>query len=90
MPDDPPWPDPYLEEMEEFRTGLHATTARANLLISQRRTPEAVALLGRLVRERPESGPAWLALGRAYNSGQAYAEAAEALDRKSTRLNSSH
>jgi tetratricopeptide (TPR) repeat protein len=79
LPDDPPWPDPYLEDVERFRTGFHAQTTRAASLLEQRRVPEAVALLRQLVRDRPDSGPAWSALGRAYNAQGAYADAVEAL-----------
>jgi tetratricopeptide (TPR) repeat protein len=79
LPEDPPWPDPYLEDVERFRTGFHTQTARAARLIAQRRAPEAVALLRQLVREHPASGPAWSALGQAYNARGDYAEAAEAL-----------
>jgi cytochrome c-type biogenesis protein CcmH/NrfG len=64
LPEDAPWPDPFVAEVERLQAGLRVRLARADALARQGRGPEAVALLEGLVRAHPEHGPAWLLLGQ--------------------------
>jgi tetratricopeptide (TPR) repeat protein len=66
LPDDPPWPDPFVEEMMQLQQGRQARLARADRLLEQDRVPEAVALLRETAGEYPDAAWVWLALGRAY------------------------
>jgi cytochrome c-type biogenesis protein CcmH/NrfG len=63
-PDDPPWPDSFVEEVECLQVGVRAQMARADALSRQDRPAEAVALLEEVVKARPNNGEAWLLLGR--------------------------
>ena len=64
LPDDPPWPDPFVEEVEELGASKQAAIARADSLFFQGRGGEAVALLSQAVRRYPDADRVWLALGR--------------------------
>jgi tetratricopeptide (TPR) repeat protein len=63
-PEDVPWPDPFVLEVEALQVGVRARLAAADALARRGRAGEAVALLEDVVRARPESGPAWLQLGQ--------------------------
>jgi tetratricopeptide (TPR) repeat protein len=63
---DPPWPDPYLEESLRLQTGRKVALARASALLGQDRPSEAAELLEQTVRDDPDSDWAWLLLGRAH------------------------
>ncbi len=84
-PDDPEPPDPYLEDLEALRVGLHARLLLAGQLVRQGRGAEAVAQLRQLVRDYPESASAWLGLGRALVQQEHYRAAEQAL-REAARL----
>ncbi len=62
-PEDPSWPDPFVEEVERLRVGAAARIELAVRLERQGRGAEAVALLEQTARDNPESGAADLALG---------------------------
>lgn len=74
-------PDSLLEELGRLRVGRQADLDRASRMLRQGRGGEAVALLGRLVGDCPESASAWLGLGRALVQQGRYAAAERALRR---------
>ena len=87
LPEDPPWPDPYIDEIGRLRTGKQVGLARADRLLSQDRFSEAIALLRDIVRDYPDSDWAWLLLGRAFLGRKELPAAEEAL-RKAAGLGS--
>jgi tetratricopeptide (TPR) repeat protein len=62
-PGDVPWPDPFVQEVEGLQVGLRTRLADADALAHEGRLGEAIALLEQVVRNHPDHGPAWLALG---------------------------
>src|SRR5439155_17074543 len=62
LPDPPPWPDPYSDELEQLRRGRQARLARADRLLDQERVVEAIALLRQAARDYPDAAWVWLAL----------------------------
>jgi tetratricopeptide (TPR) repeat protein len=70
LPPDPPWPDPFLDEIQRFNTGKRARLMQADQLFKQGRRAEALALYSQVVHDYPHSEEAWIALGQArYRSG---------------------
>jgi tetratricopeptide (TPR) repeat protein len=65
QPDDPPWPDPMVEEVERLKVGVDAQLVLADQLLRQDRTGEALDVLENTARIAPESEAAHLALGHA-------------------------
>jgi tetratricopeptide (TPR) repeat protein len=65
LPDDPPMPDPFLEEVGQFQRGKQALLKRAEDALNAGRIPEAVQWFQDLVRDYPDTDWAWLRLGRA-------------------------
>jgi tetratricopeptide (TPR) repeat protein len=66
LPDDESWPDPFDEEVKQLRTGRQVFLARADRFIRQGRVADAIGLLERTVHDYPDSGEAWLLMGKAY------------------------
>jgi tetratricopeptide (TPR) repeat protein len=64
LPDDPVWPDPFVEELEQLKRGKQGCLARMESLLAQNRVSEAVQLLRQRVQDHPDSDWAWLWLGR--------------------------
>lgn len=64
LPDEAPWPDPYVEEVEELRVGVDARIGLATRLLLQDRGAEAVDVLHDTARRYPNSVRARLVLGR--------------------------
>jgi cytochrome c-type biogenesis protein CcmH/NrfG len=64
LPEDLPWPDDFVEEVERMQVGVRARLARAEALLRRGEVARAVALLEEVVRDRPEHAAAWLLLGR--------------------------
>jgi tetratricopeptide (TPR) repeat protein len=64
VPDDPAWPDPYMDEVEQLQTGRQGGIARMEKLLAQQRVPEAMQLVREQLRDDPYSDWAWLWLGR--------------------------
>ena len=64
MPDDLSFPDPYLDEASDVRTGRQAWLDEANKLYRQNKIKEAYELVQRTVDRYPESGDAWILMGR--------------------------
>jgi Tfp pilus assembly protein PilF len=85
LPDDPAWPDPFVEEIVRLRTGKQVALAHADRLLSQNRFSEAMAALQELVRDYPDSDWAWLLLGRAF-LGRRELPAAEDALRKAAQI----
>ncbi len=70
LPPDPPWPDPFLDELQRFNTGRRARVMQADQLFKQGRTKEAITLYSQVVQDYPNSDAAWSALGQAlYRAG---------------------
>src|SRR5205823_6345150 len=65
LPKDPPWPDPFMDEVFYLRTGKQAAIDRATKLLAQGRPDEAQALLQETVRDYPQSDWGWYLLGKA-------------------------
>lgn len=65
MPNDLPLPDPYLAEVQEFKTGLDAWLDEADALLKAGQWNAAVERLDRIIRTYPKSDRALFFLGRA-------------------------
>jgi tetratricopeptide (TPR) repeat protein len=85
LPADPEPPDPWLEQLDQFRVGQQAQLALASRLLQQGRTAEAVGVLQELVGRYPESASAWLGLGRALVQQERYRAAEQALNEAARR-----
>ena len=79
LPDDPPLPDPLLDEVERMERGKHALLKRGDEALKAGRVPEAVEWFQVLVRDYPDADIAWLRLGRALLQQGDYAGAERAL-----------
>jgi tetratricopeptide (TPR) repeat protein len=66
LPETDPPTDVLLEEMFALEVGQTAAITRGTRLLRQGRTDEAIALLRKTTTDYPDSGPVWVALGRAY------------------------
>jgi cytochrome c-type biogenesis protein CcmH/NrfG len=64
LPDDAPWPDPLVEEVERLAVGSRARLSQALALHQQGRKGDAAALLERAVEDRPRDAAAWLMLAQ--------------------------
>lgn len=75
------WPDPWLDELSQLRTGTDQRLALASQLVQQGRAAEAVHLLQQTVLQNRDSYDALLALGTTFLKlpEPNYAHAAEAL-----------
>lgn len=62
LSDEQSWPDPFVEPLELARVGAAARIRMARRLFLRGRPREAMALLGEVLREEPDSYPARLAL----------------------------
>ena len=65
LPEAHVWPDPFLIEINQFRTGLAATADTAESWLKQGYVTNAVALMQQAVTQYPDRMQAWLVLGRA-------------------------
>ncbi len=81
LPDDTIWPDPFVEEVAQLRTGKQVALERADKRLRQGRISEAVTLLQDTVRDYPDSDWAWYLLGKALNLRQDWPAAEQALRR---------
>lgn len=79
LPDDPAWPDPFVEEIEQLKRGRQGTLARMERLLAQNCLAEAVHLLRKQVHDAPSSDWAWLWLGRLLLRQEEFAAAEHAL-----------
>jgi tetratricopeptide (TPR) repeat protein len=85
LPDDPPWPDSYVTEVEQLRVGNQARLASADQLLHKNRVADALSLLQQATRDQPEAAWAWLNLGRMLNRQRDFLGAERAL-RAAVRL----
>jgi tetratricopeptide (TPR) repeat protein len=83
LPGDPPWPDPFQEEVLALMIGKQARLARLQTLHRQGRTAEALALARQLEKDYPDVY--WLVEGRGQMSRGHFA-AAERAFRKAVEL----
>jgi tetratricopeptide (TPR) repeat protein len=65
LPPDPPWPDPFLAEIQRFNAGKRVRLMQADQLFKRGRAGEAVAMYDGVVKDYPDSSEAWFALGQA-------------------------
>lgn len=85
LPDDPAWPDPYLQEVEQCWVGVVPRVNRANELVRQGRAADAIRLMEQTAARYPDSVLARLVLGRLCNQA-GESEAAERTLREAVRL----
>jgi tetratricopeptide (TPR) repeat protein len=64
-PEDEPWLDPFVVEVERMQVGVRVRLAEADALLRRGRPADAVRLLEEIVRDGPDSAAAWLRLGQA-------------------------
>jgi Tfp pilus assembly protein PilF len=64
LPEDPRWPDPYVEEVERLARGVHTRLALANQLSQQGRLPETAEVLEEAARDAPTADRVFLLLGK--------------------------
>ncbi len=79
LPDDLPWSDPLVENVQERVVGLLEVVTRAASLLRQRRAEQAIPLLQRAVADYPDSSWARVLLGRAYLASENVSMAEEVL-----------
>ena len=79
LPEQPVWPDPFLMEINQLRTGLIAMTDTAENWLKQGYVTNAVALMQEAVRQYPERMSAWLVLGKTLTQSGKLADAERAL-----------
>jgi tetratricopeptide (TPR) repeat protein len=83
-PDDPVWPDPFVEELDRLKRGRQACIAYIESLLAQNRVAEAVRFLRQRVQDDPHAHWSWLWLGRLLIQ-QDQLEAAEPVLREAAR-----
>ena len=81
LPEKHVWPDPFLVEINQFRTGLTAMADNAESWLGQGYVSNAVALMQQAVTQYPERGQAWLVFGKALRQAGDAAAAERALRR---------
>jgi tetratricopeptide (TPR) repeat protein len=79
-PPDLPWRDPFAEEVEGVKVGLHTRLVRAGALEQSGRGAEAVAVLERLLRDRPREVHCRVVLGQMLRRQKQLGRAEEALN----------
>jgi Flp pilus assembly protein TadD len=83
-PPDDPWPDPYLDPMQELLAGRKARQREVKRLEAQGRWREAVALLRQMTADDPTDEHAFVILGTTLTRNGDLAGAEEALRRATT------
>ena len=73
LPEDPPWPDPLMQEVEAMAVGRKHDLSKAIELMRARRLTEAIRLLRDTLEHYPESGRARMLLGVAHNLSKNWA-----------------
>ncbi|MFO0844112.1 MAG: tetratricopeptide repeat protein [Gemmataceae bacterium] len=79
-PPDLPWRDPFADEVDGLKVGLHAHLARAGALEQSGRGADAVAILERLLRDRPREVHCRVVLGQMLRRQKQLGRAEEALN----------
>jgi tetratricopeptide (TPR) repeat protein len=85
LPDVPPWPDSYAEEVAEHRVSLEGLLEQSAEQLAQGRVAEAVRSLETAAREHPQSFRPPLALGRLFLQAGQYDRAAAAFEEAARR-----
>lgn len=85
LPEDSPWPDPLVNDVDELRVSVMARIDRAERLMRQEQLDAAIDLLQNVIRDRPEVDEAHLKLAQAYIR-QGSIDAAEGSLRQALRL----
>jgi tetratricopeptide (TPR) repeat protein len=80
-PEDVPWADPLVEEVDRLTVGLQPRLNHALVLERQGQVDEAIGLLQQLVRERPREATAWALLGQVHRRQNQLVPAEQALAR---------
>jgi tetratricopeptide (TPR) repeat protein len=80
-PPDDPWPDPYVEPMQELVTGRHVRQRQVERLEAQGRLREAVALLRKMTADDPTDDHSLVVLGAMLTRTGDFAGAEQALRR---------
>lgn len=75
LPQDVPWPDPLVEDVERLVVGLRARLDLAGALSQQGRTDEALGVLEQLAQDHPREPRVWLLLGQTHQRRRALADA---------------
>ena len=81
LPNDPAWPDPFVEEVARLRTGRQAALERADTALRRGRIDEAIAVLEQTLHDYPDSDWAWYLLGKARVAGKEWRAAERSLRR---------
>lgn len=75
LPDDEPWPDPFVQEVERQRVGPSVKLRAAAALLERNRGQEAILMLKDAVAQYPKAAEPRLTLGEVLNRVTAYADA---------------
>ena len=81
LPPDQPRSDPYLAELDQFRTGLRMWLEDAQALLNSGSLQETLTLATRAAEQHPSSAEAWLLVGKARYLSKDCKGAEEALRR---------
>jgi tetratricopeptide (TPR) repeat protein len=65
LPEDPRWPDPYVEEVEQLNRSVHARLTFGIQLFQQGRLDEAVDVLESAAQDAPQASRVFVVLGEA-------------------------
>lgn len=81
LPDDAPWPDAGLEQVDRFQVGLNARLKQVSHLAQRGQLDAAVTLLKSTVAAYPKSHTAWGFLGKGLGDMKDYAGAEHAFQK---------
>ncbi len=81
LPEALAWPDPFVEEVSQLRTGKQVRLELADKRIRQNRVSEAIPLLQQTLRDYPDSDWGWYLLGKALLRQENWAAAEQTLRR---------
>jgi tetratricopeptide (TPR) repeat protein len=73
------WPDPYLDRISRFRTGLKAKLVKADKLYGVGRYADSIAILEQVIGDYPDSDWAKVLLGRALIKVKRYEDSEQQL-----------
>ncbi len=81
LPEDVPWPDPLVAEVDRLQVGLRVRLAQADQLAREGRGAEAVQILNGVVHDHPREADAWLLLGQVLRRQEQLGDSERALER---------
>lgn len=81
FPDDFPWPDPLVAEVDRLQVGRRMRLMQAEALEREGRGAEAVQLLEQVVQQSPGDAEAWLLLGQMQRRMGRHKESEQALEK---------